>query len=127
MLNHYRAILLRVPFIVALVASMVILFTPASGVPTAPPGTDKVVHLILFATLALTGRLAGLRLVALSLGLCCYAGASEVLQWLLPIGRAGGVVDAVVDVLGIAVGAGVGIAVGRRGAAHRERTRVTGR
>lgn len=104
MLNHYRVKLLRVPFVVVAAASMVILFTPESGVPTAPPGTDKVVHLALFAALTVTGRVAGIGPVALAVGLCGYAGASELLQSLLPIGRNGGVLDAAVDVAGIACG-----------------------
>ncbi len=104
MLNHYRAIVLRVPFVLAMAAGVVILFTPASGVPTAPPGTDKVIHLTLFTTLAVTGHVARIRAPVLIPGLCCYAVASEGLQAVLPIGRSGGWVDAVVDLLGVTCG-----------------------
>lgn len=92
------------PFAVAVVLSLVVLFTPQTGVPTAPPGTDKVVHLLLFALLAATGRRAGLRAGPLLLGLAVYAGASEVLQATLPLGRAGDVWDALVDAAGAAAG-----------------------
>lgn len=93
-----------VPFLCALAVSLVVLFTPASGVPSAPPGTDKVIHLLLFALLAATGRWAGLRAAPLLLGLVLYAGVSEVLQALLPLGRSGDVLDALVDVAGALLG-----------------------
>jgi VanZ family protein len=95
------------PFAVAVVLSLVVLFTPESGVPTAPPGTDKVVHLLLFALLAFTGRRAGMRWDALLAALVAYAGLSEVLQATLPIGRDGDVWDALTDVTGAALGLAV--------------------
>lgn len=101
-----RRYLARVPFAVAVVLSLVVLFTPASGVPTAPPGTDKVIHLLVFALLAGTGRWAGLCTVPLVLGLAVYAGVSEVLQAALPIGRDGDALDALVDVAGALLGLG---------------------
>lgn len=93
------------PFGLAVLASLVILFLPASGVPTAPPGTDKVVHLLLFAVLATTGRVAGLRSWPLVTGLVLYAAGSEMLQAVLPLGRGGDVVDGLVDVAGVLLGA----------------------
>ncbi|MDR7300492.1 VanZ family protein [Haloactinomyces albus] len=104
MLDPYRAHLTRLPFALTITASAVILFTPASGVPTAPPGTDKIVHLVLFATLAITGHLARVRCTALLIGLSCYAAASELLQAVLPLGRTGDLADAAVDLVGIGVG-----------------------
>ena len=92
------------PFGVLVVLSLVVLFTPSSGVPSVHPGVDKVIHLALFAALALTGRWAGLRPAALAVGLAAYAGISEVLQAVLPIGRDGGWTDALADVAGVAVG-----------------------
>ncbi|MEJ8277826.1 VanZ family protein [Pseudonocardia spirodelae] len=92
------------PFVLAVLLSLVVLFTPASGVPTAPPGTDKLVHLLVFALLAWTGRAAGIRTWSLLAGLAVYAAASEVAQALLPIGRSGDVLDALVDVAGAALG-----------------------
>ncbi|TCK24966.1 VanZ family protein [Pseudonocardia endophytica] len=93
-----------VPFAVAVLLSLVVLFTPESGVPTAPAGTDKVVHLLLFALLAFTGRRAGMHWAALLAGLVAYAGVSEVLQATLPIGRDGDLGDALTDVTGAAFG-----------------------
>ncbi len=82
--------------------SLVVLFTPASEVPSAPPGTDKLVHLVLFAALAISGF--RIRQVPLLIGLICYAGLSEVLQGVLPLGRSGDSLDALVDVLGVLAG-----------------------
>ncbi|MEB3372454.1 VanZ family protein [Saccharopolyspora mangrovi] len=84
--------------------SWVVLFTPESGVPSAPPGTDKVVHLALFAALAITGRIAGARTAWLLPALAGYAALSEVLQGLLPIGRSCELLDVAVDVAGALLG-----------------------
>jgi hypothetical protein len=93
------------PFVVAVLLSVIVLFTPASGVPTAPPGTDKVVHLLLFALLMGTGRYARLPVAALFAGLIGYAAVSEALQWLITaLGRGGDVLDGLVDVAGIGLG-----------------------
>ena len=54
------------------------LLEPASGVPSSPPGTDKLVHLLLFAVLAVTARMAGGRTVPVLAGLVGYAALSEV-------------------------------------------------
>lgn len=115
MLNHYSTRLARLPFGVAIALSLVILFTPDSGVPVAPPGTDKVIHLLLFAALAITGRTAGTPAPALLAGLIGYAGLSEVLQAALPIGRSGDVIDASVDILGAIAGLAVYAFARRRG------------
>jgi hypothetical protein len=58
----------------------------------------------LFAALATTGRFAAVRPIPLAIGLFCYAGLSEVLQEVLPLGRNGDIIDATVDVLGIGAG-----------------------
>ncbi|MFI6101698.1 VanZ family protein [Lentzea sp. NPDC051213] len=90
-------------FVTATLLSVVVLFTPESGVPTAPPGTDKVIHTLLFALLAFTGLNAKIsRILPV---LVIYAGVSEVLQELItPLRRSGDWLDALVDVLGIALG-----------------------
>jgi VanZ family protein len=94
----------RAPFALVVLLSLWMLFSPGSTVPSGPPYSDKVVHTLLFAALALTGRRAGVRLPVLVLGLAAYAGVSEVLQSVLPIHRDGDVADAAVDVLGVAIG-----------------------
>ncbi len=99
------------PFVVAALLSVIVLFTPASGVPTAPPGTDKVVHFLLFALLMGTGRYARMPTGPLVAALVGYAAVSEVLQWLITaLNRGGDVLDALVDVAGV----GFGYLVARR-------------
>jgi VanZ family protein len=101
------------PFVIAASLSVVVLFTPKSGVPSSPPGTDKVVHTLLFALLAFTGLYAKIPRVLLWLVL--YAGVSEVLQQLItPLHRSGDVLDALVDVLGIGLGWAIASAVRSR-------------
>jgi len=119
-LNHYRAQLARGAFGAVVLISFAVLFTPESGVPAAPPGTDKVVHFALFAALAGTGLGARIRRVPLAAGLVCYAALSEVLQGVLPLGRSGDVLDALVDVAGIAAGFAV-VAAAARSALARQR------
>ncbi|MDN5860863.1 MAG: VanZ family protein [Pseudonocardia sp.] len=94
----------ELPFLVVLLVSLVVLFTPASGLPSVFPGADKLVHLATFGALVFTGRLARIPRGRLVAGLVGYAVASEVLQGLLPIGRSPDPVDVLADVLGIAVG-----------------------
>ncbi|MFD4642474.1 VanZ family protein [Lentzea sp. NPDC058436] len=101
------------PFVIAGLLSVIVLFTPESGVPSSPPGTDKVVHTLLFALLAFTGLYA--KLPRILLWLVVYAGVSEVLQQLItPLHRSGDVLDALVDVLGIGLGWAIAAAVRSR-------------
>ena len=92
------------PFGAVVLLSVVVLFMPASGTPAVYPELDKLIHLGLFAALALTGWWAGVRPAALAGGLVAYVGASEVLQAVLPIGRDATWGDALADVAGAAVG-----------------------
>ena len=98
-----RGALSRGAFAAAVLVSVVVLFAPAGDVPSAPPGVDKVVHLLLFAVLAATGRWAGLRPRPLALGLAAYAGLSELLQAVTPLGRSGSAADLLADLAGIAL------------------------
>ncbi|GAB3274248.1 VanZ family protein [Parasphingorhabdus pacifica] len=125
MLDHYRTPLARIPFAAVSLISFAVLFTPASGVPSAPPGTDKAVHFALFAGLAITGCSAGIRPSPLIVGLACYAGVSEVIQAAAVDGRSGDVADALTDLLG----AGAGLAAYRatRGRTRSATTRALGR
>jgi hypothetical protein len=94
----------RVVFAAAVVVSLVVLFTPASGVPWAPPGVDKVVHAALFAGLAVSGRWAGGDRGPLAALLVGYAAVSEVLQEWGPVDRTGSVADLLADVAGLLLG-----------------------
>ena len=94
----------RVAFALAVLVSLAVLFTPASGVPSAPPGTDKVIHLLLFCGLATSGRWAGVRTVPLAVSLTTYAAASELIQGLAPLARSMSFADGAADAIGIGVG-----------------------
>lgn len=83
--------------------SLVVLFSPGSDTPSVDVN-DKLVHGTLFAALAVTGLLAGVPVVVLAPALVVYAGASEVLQAVLPIDRDGDWHDALADVVGTGVG-----------------------
>jgi VanZ family protein len=89
---------------VAVLVSLAVLFAPGDDVPSAPPGVDKLVHLVLFAALALSGRWAGIRAAVLGALLVVYAGASEVVQGWLPLERSASVADWGADVAGVLLG-----------------------
>jgi hypothetical protein len=89
-------------FAVVVLVSLAVLFAPASDVPSAPPGVDKVIHASLFAALALSGRWAGLARGVLAGVLVGYAAVSEVVQGM--IGRDAAVGDLVADVVGLLLG-----------------------
>lgn len=96
--------LARGAFSVAVLVSLAVLFAPASDVPTAPPGVDKLVHLGLFAVLAVTGRWAGVAARALGPLLIGYAVVSELAQGLSVLGRSASLADGIADVLGVLLG-----------------------
>ncbi|MGI8537837.1 MAG: VanZ family protein [Mycobacteriales bacterium] len=85
-------------------ASVVVLFAPSAGGMSPFPGSDKVVHLLLFAGLAFTTRwrfgpvMAGLAAVA------GYAALSEVVQAYALPGRSGDPYDVLADLTGAALG-----------------------
>ncbi|GGM37034.1 hypothetical protein GCM10012275_05210 [Longimycelium tulufanense] len=91
------------PFAVVMLLSVPILFSPASAVPTAPPGTDKIVHFGLFAALAVSGLWARSPRLPLAIGLAAYAVGSEILQVTLPLRRSFSLADIAADLFGAAV------------------------
>ena len=94
----------RGAFAVAVLVSLAVLFVPGGDVPSAPRGVDTAVHGLLFATLALTGRWAGIGRRPLTVLLVGYAVVSEVLQGLLPLQRSGSLGDGLADVAGLGAG-----------------------
>ena len=99
-----QGVLSRGAFAVAVLVSLVVLFAPASDVPSTPFGVDKAVHVHVFAGLALTGRWAGIRRPLLANLLIGYAALSEVVQELSPLGRSASVGDWLADVIGLLSG-----------------------
>ena len=96
--------LARGAFAVAVLVSLAVLFAPASDVPSARPGVDKVVHFSLFLTLALTARWAGVGRQVTALSLLLYAVVSELLQGTDLVGRDAELLDGVADATGVLVG-----------------------
>ncbi|MGY1749760.1 VanZ family protein [Modestobacter sp. SYSU DS0511] len=101
-------------FAVAVLVSLAVLFAPPSGVPDSPPGVDKLVHLLLFAALAGSGRWAGIGGGVLAGALVLYAGVSELLQGTDLVGRNASVGDLLADVVGVALGLAAWTASTRR-------------
>jgi hypothetical protein len=91
-------------FAVVVLVSLAVLFAPADDVPSAPPGVDKLVHLLLFAALAGSGRWAGARPGVLGVLLAGYAALSEVVQGLSALERSASVADWAADVVGVLAG-----------------------
>jgi VanZ family protein len=109
-----RSPLARAAFAVAILVSLVVLFTPASGVPTAPPGTDKLVHVAVFTALAGTGRWAGAGTARLTAALVLYAAGSELIQGLAPLARSASLADWIADAAGILLGLALWAFLARR-------------
>ena len=114
-----RGALARGAFAVVVLVSMAVLFAPASDVPSAPPGVDKVVHGLLFLALALTGRWAGIGRSPLGAALVGYAVVSELVQGLTSLERSASVGDLLADVVGVLVGLAIWGLAGRRTATTR--------
>jgi hypothetical protein len=106
--------LARGVFAVVVLLSLAVLFAPASDVPTAPPGVDKLVHVALFAALAASGRWAGISARVLGPLLIGYAAVSEVLQGLSVVGRSVSFADWVADAAGVVLGLVLWAAAARR-------------
>jgi hypothetical protein len=96
--------LARSVFVVVVLVSLAVLFAPASDVPSAAAGVDKVVHLALFAALALTGRWAGIAARPLAVLLLGYAAVSEVVQGVSALDRSMSLADWVADAGGVLLG-----------------------
>jgi hypothetical protein len=111
--------LARAVFAVVVLVSLAVLFAPASDVPSAPAGVDKVVHLALFAALAAGGRWAGVRARALAVLLLGYAAVSEVVQGLPALGRSASLADWVADASGVLLGLALWELAARRSPAPR--------
>lgn len=94
----------RIPLAVTFVVALIVLFTPASGVPSGFQHSDKIIHFTLFAALAYTSRVADIGWVRTALWVLAFAALSEFLQAILPLGRSGSVPDALADAAGVAVG-----------------------
>src|SRR5689334_10370704 len=91
--------------VVAVVAQLLALYWPVVTVEGPVTWTDKVVHLLVFAvpTYAVGRALGSVRTAVLVFAL--HAPVSELVQHFLLPGRSGDPWDAVVDLVGVALGA----------------------
>lgn len=98
----------EIVFLAVSLVHLVGLYLPSP--PSAPgpvldvPYLDKVVHVLLFAVVAFTGRWIGLPARLLAIALVVHAAISEPLQaWLLP-DRMADPTDFLADLVGVALG-----------------------
>ena len=103
----------RLAFGVAVLASLVVLYSPGTA-GDGVPHLDKLVHALVFAALALTGLRAGVRPLVLLLILIVHAVSSELIQEHLLSERGGDPLDVLADVAGVAGGSAVERASWRR-------------
>jgi len=99
--------------VAAVVAQLLVLYWPVVTLEGPVSWTDKVVHLLVFAvpTYAV-GRALGSGRTAVVV-FAIHAPVSELVQHFLLPGRSGDVWDAVLDLVGVAVGATVLVVRGR--------------
>jgi VanZ family protein len=99
--------------VVAVVAQLLVLYWPVVTVEGPVSWTDKVVHLLVFAvpTYAVGRVLGSVRAAVLIFAV--HAPVSELVQHYALPGRTGDVWDAVLDLLGVAVGAAALVVRGR--------------
>jgi uncharacterized membrane protein HdeD (DUF308 family) len=90
--------------VAAVVAQLLVLYWPVVTVEGPVSWTDKVVHLLVFAvpTYAVGRALGSVRVAVVLFAI--HAPVSELVQHTLLPGRSGDVWDAVLDLLGVALG-----------------------
>lgn len=98
----------------AIVLQLVALYWPSPPSGPGIPGLDKLVHASVFLLPAALGVVAGIRPLWLGAALAAHAVASELVQHLVLPERAGDIWDAAADVVGVAIGLLIGVAIHRR-------------
>ena len=105
----------RIAFVAAVALQLYGVYAPREAGPhVGIPQIDKVAHCFLFAAVAFTGLKVGLPARWLLGALAANAIVSELVQhWLLPQ-RDGDPLDALADLVGVAIGAWIGFWANRR-------------
>lgn len=98
-------------FVVATVVQLVAIYTPSPPGEGGIPYIDKVVHVTIFAVPVLAGLLAGLPGRVVVAVFAVHAPVSEWLQSTDLVNRDGGWADATADLLGVAAGAAIAVAL----------------
>ena len=88
----------------ALTTVVSLVLPDAPEVEVDVPGLDKLVHLLLFAVLALTATWRFGARAAVAIALLLYAAGTEVVQAVLLPNRTGDVLDVLADVTGAGIG-----------------------
>jgi hypothetical protein len=94
----------RWAFAVAVIANFVVLYWPRQVSDGGILYADKVVHIAIFAVVAITGVRAGVPLAWLVGLLVFHAVSSELIQHWLLVNRSGDPADVVADLVGVVVG-----------------------
>lgn len=100
----------RVLLALTVLVQLVVLYAPRAPSTGGVPGLDKVVHLVVFAVVALAAVRCALAVRWVAVALCAHAVLSEVVQHAVLPHRSGDPADVVADVLGIAAGLVLGMA-----------------
>ena len=94
--------------LVVMLTLTVAMLWPLEAPPTAPEGSDKLVHFVAFATLsfplALSGRIG---LLPVFVGASAYGGAIELVQ--PSFNRSADMNDWIADIVGVVLGIGCGL------------------
>ncbi len=92
------------PLVVSALFAFYVLFTPSSDVPSGVAHLGTIIHVTLFAMLAVTSRFAGIGTLVTAVWLAAFGGLSELAQGALPIGRTTSLQDWFADLVGVAAG-----------------------
>lgn len=103
--------------VVAVLVNVVVLYSPSGPGETVFPGADKIVHVLVFAAVAVTARWVGAPAWLVGVLLVAHAVESELVQHYLLPHRDGDVWDAVADSAGALAGLAVAPLLRRREAA----------
>ena len=98
-----RAVL-WVLLVVAVVVQLVVLYLPSGGGQQPFPGSDKVVHVLVFLVPVLVALLAGLRPAIVVGVFAVHAVVSETVQALFLPARSGDPADVLADLIGVTLG-----------------------
>lgn len=94
----------RWAFVAVALAHLAALYWPRVDLQAPVSGSDKVMHLILFAAPTVAGLFAGVRPAYVIAVLAAHAPVSELLQHFVLPNRSGDLADAVADLVGVGVG-----------------------
>ena len=104
---------LSVLLAVAVVVQLVVLYAPSGPSASPFPGSDKVVHALVFLVPVAAALLAGLPPRLVVAVFAAHAVVSEVLQGALLPARSGDPLDVVADLVGVGLGVLAWRVVGR--------------